>query len=52
VESDIGYATNNTTGGIPSVSAAPGGSFGMREDWDGSLRARLGYLVAPTRFST
>jgi len=47
LEAETGYATNNTSGGIPGVSNAPGDSFSMREDWDGSLRARFGYMVAP-----
>jgi opacity protein-like surface antigen len=47
IEGDVGYSTNNRTAGIPGVSSAPGDSLSMREDWDGSLRARFGYLATP-----
>jgi opacity protein-like surface antigen len=47
IEGDVGYSTNNKTAGIPGVSSAPGDSLSMQENWDASLRARLGYLVAP-----
>jgi opacity protein-like surface antigen len=47
IEGEVGYSTNNKTAGIPAVSSAPGDSLSMQEDWDASLRARLGYLVTP-----
>jgi len=46
IEADVGYATNNKTIGVPGVSSAPGDTLNMREDWDESLRVRLGYAVA------
>lgn len=47
VEGDFGYATNSATTGVPGVSSAPGDTVSVKEDWNGSLRARLGYAVAP-----
>jgi opacity protein-like surface antigen len=47
IETDIGYATNSATTGVPGVSSAPGDSISVKEDWNGGLRARLGYAVAP-----
>jgi hypothetical protein len=46
IEADIGYATNNATGGMPGVSRAPGDNVSVKEDWDDSLRARR-YAGAP-----
>jgi outer membrane immunogenic protein len=47
IETEIGYATNSATTGVPGVSNAPGDSVGVKEDWEGGVRARLGYAVAP-----
>jgi outer membrane immunogenic protein len=47
IEGEVGYATNNVTTGVPGVSSAPGDSVNVKEDWEGGVRARLGYAVLP-----
>jgi len=47
IEGDFGYATNKATTGVPGVSSAPGDSVSVKEDWNGGIRARVGYAVAP-----
>jgi outer membrane immunogenic protein len=55
VEGDFGWANNSkTNAGIPglespTVAGAPGlDSSRVKQTWDGSLRLRAGYLVAPS----
>ncbi len=55
LEADIAWGNNSKTEtGIPgtiaaaAALAATGDSASVKEKWDGSLRARLGYLVTPT----
>jgi opacity protein-like surface antigen len=45
VETDLGYATNNRTSGVPAVSSAPGDTVNVKENFDGSARVRLGYAA-------
>jgi opacity protein-like surface antigen len=47
IETDIGYATNSRTSGVPAVSSAPGDTVNVKENFDGSARLRFGYAVTP-----
>ncbi len=50
LEGDIAWANSSrsTTAGLPGFAFSAGDSTSFKETWDGSVRGRLGYLLAPT----
>jgi outer membrane immunogenic protein len=49
VEGDIAWASSrSTSAGLPGFVFSPADSTSFKETWDGSVRGRLGYLLAPT----
>ena len=49
LEADIAWANNKTSAaGIPGLATTTPDSVAIKDSWDGGLRARLGYLIAPS----
>jgi outer membrane immunogenic protein len=50
VEADIAWTNSRKTSasGIPGLVTATTDSVGVKDGWDGGLRARLGYLITPS----
>ena len=50
LEADIAWTNSRKTSasGIPGLVTATTDSVGVKDGWDGGLRARLGYLITPS----